>query len=217
MNIQVTIPQLFYDLIARVLPGFYFLKVWEVIFNKELFSFESSNNWAQITFTGVAYIAISYVIGWILASPAYLFELKRNSSKSKKDKTFKDPYYWKQPVKWRTYIKHDWVRLIHEPSGFRLVKLKAEKRMIKSLLTATILIFTIMITLFSLSNFFNYDITLKIDFFFIKALVLSCIAIAFTIINIKMKKTYTQSLDTHFWLLQNNTFEKCFNDKQKKS
>ena len=68
MNVQVVIPQLFYDLIARVIPGFFLLKTWEIVFGQEALGFESANNWAEVTFSGIAFITICYLIGWLLSN-----------------------------------------------------------------------------------------------------------------------------------------------------
>ena len=101
MNIPIAIPQLFYDLIARVIPGFYFLKIWETVFGEEALGFESTNNWAEVTFSGIAFIAICYLIGWLLSSPAYFYEMYKVRFKINDDelKINKNPEEWSEHIK----------------------------------------------------------------------------------------------------------------------
>lgn len=197
MNVQVTIPQLFYDLIARVIPGFFFLKTWEIVFGQEALGFESANNWAEVTFSGIAFIAICYLIGWLLSSPAYFFEMLKSHSL----KNYDASKIQGNPEKWGDHTKYDWVRLFHEPTGYRIVKLRAERRMLKSALAGAVLI----IILILLSPFLSYlkdmEGLFEVDYPFLKSIVLALVIMGFMVGVFKLNMQYYRSVRNHFWLL----------------
>ena len=213
MNLQVTIPQIFYDLIARVMPGFFFLKTWEIVFSCEVPVFQdSANNWAAVTFTGVAFIAICYLIGWLLSTPAAFKKSEerpptkeeRAHSKLRESQTEKEDASLdsEDPLKWKTYQKYDWIRLVDNQTGFRIVKLRAEHRMLTSSLTGTgILLLALILSSFG-GYFKNQEGAFELNLFLPRLLILAIILVAFAILARKMKKQYQRSIEQHFWLLQ---------------
>ena len=87
MNVTaVTIPQLFYDFIARVIPGFFlsalFLLFFPVLSEDYLpEAFTASDNFISSFFKAAGYLIICYIIGWILEG----YRIKRRSKIVKKD------------------------------------------------------------------------------------------------------------------------------------
>ncbi|MGD8451501.1 MAG: hypothetical protein PVJ57_06755 [Phycisphaerae bacterium] len=123
MNLAVTIPQLFYDIIARVLPGFLLLFVLdlglrgtEFAINKA-WSVQSDSSMA-VLFGGFGYLAVCYFCGWLLGAcrwPDIEGRIQRRHEPS-------------DAPSLSTMYQH--VRLQHAASGFRLAKLRAEARML---------------------------------------------------------------------------------------
>jgi hypothetical protein len=133
-NIPVIIPQLFYDLIARILPGFFFLFIFRFIFSNTflwgdfLNAFPCSNS-VEIFFYGISYLVVCYFIGWMLRIiPLNRFlriletmDEKRSTlvkeAESKKELTIND--------------KYQMIKIFREEAGFRILKLRAEARMLE--------------------------------------------------------------------------------------
>lgn len=196
VNVAVTIPQIFYDLIARVMPGFFFLKGWEVIFGQEALAFENSDrNWADVTFSGIAYLAICYLVGWLLASPATVLEARRAL------KTEEDGFAETDPRQWNIYCKYDWIRMEHPATGFRIVKLRAEHRMMQSSL-AGVIILLVSLVLFLLYRRLALGAELNLLFSLTRFLVLFAVMTALVVLIQKMKKQFERSIEQHFWLLR---------------
>lgn len=123
MNLAVTIPQLFYDIIARVLPGFLFLFVLD--FGLRGTDFAINQGWSvqsdssiAVLFGGFGYLAVCYFCGWFLGAcrwPDIEGRVHRRH----------------EPADGPSLSKmYQQVRLQHQASGFRLVKLRAEARML---------------------------------------------------------------------------------------
>ena len=162
MNVSVTIPQLFYDLIARVIPGFVFL----VALNLELSGTgyqvikwpTSSDSSMAVIFNSLGYCILCYVIGWVLLSLKFccqkLLPLALKFCGLKKGKVKDEP-------KAKSNLESDsplssemfqWIRLENEAAGFRLAKLRAEARMLETSWygMVCILLFTIVILILRL-------------------------------------------------------------------
>ncbi|MCK4341000.1 MAG: hypothetical protein KAY37_04675 [Phycisphaerae bacterium] len=123
MNLAVTIPQLFYDLIARVLPGFLFLVVLDFGLRGTGFAINQvwdvrSDSSVAALFGGLGYLVICYFCGWFLGACRWP-NIKGRIHQSCKPAD--------GPSLSTMYQQ---VRLQHPASGFRLVKLRAEGRML---------------------------------------------------------------------------------------
>jgi hypothetical protein len=117
MNFSLTIPQLFYDLIARVLPGFLFLVALRLclagtgIDPRSVISFESKTSVGNML-EGLSFLMLCYFCGWLLRSLRWP---NRQPDES---------------TEFRTMYQR--VRLQHPESGFRVVKLRAEARLLEA-------------------------------------------------------------------------------------
>lgn len=139
MKFSIIIPQLFYDLIARVLPGFFFLLILvmgipDVMSQILLFRPNETDNVIDSFGKSVAIIALSYALGWVFLSFTFLSkrdpmlkEIEKNSGSKSLD------------------AEYQWIRLSHPPAGFRIVKLRAEARMLETSRTAMIAVILIII------------------------------------------------------------------------
>ena len=134
MNISIIIPQVFYDVIARIMPGFFFCVLALLSFPewKDYLSplaHAGEINLAESVGHGVVYAALCYLLGWLFS--AYQLGSKREDTREKHqiiagNKSFKKMYQW--------------IRLSHPTAGFRIVKLRAEARMFQATRTATIVV-----------------------------------------------------------------------------
>ncbi len=130
MNLSIVVPQIFYDLYARVLPGLIFLLVLSLGFpelNMYIGAHGSTgiNNLVDSLGQGFGYAALSYFFGWLFS--AFTLASKRKAIHniySKKD----DPK--------TLNAKYQWIRLSNSEAGFRIVKLRAEARMFEATRTA---------------------------------------------------------------------------------
>lgn len=143
MRVSVTIPQLFYDLIARVLPGFLFIILIRVAFAwsglQILAIFDSnSENFMETIGSGIGYLIISYFLGWAFrAFTFWSFEAGvRNGYEPKKQEG--EEYLSLSDMYQR-------IRLKHAAAGFRIVKLRAEARMLETTRTAMAVVFLIVV------------------------------------------------------------------------
>lgn len=132
MKFSIVIPQLFYDLIARILPGFFFI-VLVLISMPELTRYLSPltttgrDNFLDSLMQGAGYAAFFYFFGWLFF--AFTWGSKREEMR---EKYAKDNNCKPQDLdKW-----YQWIRLTHPPAGFRIVKLRAEARMFEATRTA---------------------------------------------------------------------------------
>ena len=142
MNFSITIPQLFYDLIARILPGFLFCILYKVILfntgydNIDILKFNSTNFVTSIS-SSLAYTFIFYFIGSI-CTPFILFSFKKKVMV--KIQGDKDELSLRK--------KYQEIRIKNESVGFRLVKLRAEAKLMecgRTIITFFILILLILV------------------------------------------------------------------------
>lgn len=117
MRFSLTIPQLYYDLIARVVPGGLFLVAMRLCLMgtgldpSRVLGFQSETS-LGVFFEGLRFLALAYVAGWLLRALAWP-KLQPKESR-------------------RFRMKYQRVRLLHPESGFRLVKLRAEARFLEA-------------------------------------------------------------------------------------
>jgi 8-oxo-dGTP pyrophosphatase MutT (NUDIX family) len=136
MNISVTIPQIFYDLIARVIPGFLFLFMLNFILSGTKFEVSvsvSSDGSMAILTNAVVYVILSYLAGWMFR--AATFGSVRDEVK--KEHESKLTLQGNLPSMSKMYQK---IRIENEAVGFRIVKLRAEARMLETSRTGMIYI-----------------------------------------------------------------------------
>lgn len=125
MSLSLTIPQLFYDLIARVLPGFLFLFVLHAclagtsIDPGSIITVQSATSVGNVL-EGLGFLVLCYFAGWFLRGLRCL-NLQPDES-----------------TDFRTMFQR--VRLQHPESGFRLVKLRAEARLLEASRTGMFLV-----------------------------------------------------------------------------
>jgi hypothetical protein len=138
MNISVVIPQLFYDAIARVIPGAVALVLAEVYGSIFLISAESKlgqYSLIEALGRGVELAIIAYVIGWILSGltwPTFHPSDKANAPPSQESGKSDNGEL-------SSRNKYQWIRLAHPEAGYRIVKLRAEAKMLESIRSAFVL------------------------------------------------------------------------------
>lgn len=127
MKFPIVIPQLFYDLIARILPGFYFLALVQISLPRlarYLYPQLLTGRDSFVDSLGLlaGYAIICYFLGWLFL--AFVWDSKQEEicekhggSKSKNK-------------------EYQWIRLSHPAAGFRIIKLRAEARMLETTRTS---------------------------------------------------------------------------------
>lgn len=147
MKLSVTIPQMFYDLIARVVPGFLFL----LMLNFELSGTgivviqlaTSSSNSMAIILNALVYGVLSYLMGWVLL--AFTFgSVEKRTREEHESKLNEDSLSMSE--------MYHGIRIKSEAVGFRIVKLRAEARMLETSRTGMVYIFVISLGLLLLSK-----------------------------------------------------------------
>jgi hypothetical protein len=124
MNISVTIPQMFYDLIARAIPGFLFLVMLGFVLTgtgeASIAASLSGMNSVTAIVIALAAIVLAYLLGWVLHAFTFLSASSKARAKyeSKKNKLSISDMY-------------NWIRIKDEVVGFRITKLRAEARMLE--------------------------------------------------------------------------------------
>ena len=126
MKISVTIPQLFYDIIARVLPGFLFYCILQFLLMGYNFSVLtiihiSGINFIATIWSGIGLIIIFHITGVVLTS--FIFESYQKKVKNEFENTVNEKYN-----DLSVNDLYQCIRLKNEAAGFRLVKLRAEAR-----------------------------------------------------------------------------------------
>ncbi len=161
MKFSLTIPQLFYDVIARVIPGFLFyciIKFLLIGFNITIPKVinTSQSNFASTIGSGLGALVLFYFIGTILNS--FVFMSCKKSVKQKFNDKVKNEYKDKE-----INDLYQCIRLKNESAGFRLVKLRAEAKFVdisRSFLFFLLVIFCLF-TLLHLNKLLiipNYDV-----------------------------------------------------------
>ena len=131
MDFSLTIPGVFYDLIARVIPGFYLLIATRIFVPRayEFFRAIDVGSKEGLAALGaiLAAIVTCYLLGWILHGLALLTRLA-DRLRPKEGKEERDRQY-------------DVLRLENESVGYRVLKLRAEATMLSTCLVATAVVF----------------------------------------------------------------------------
>lgn len=140
MNILSTIPQLFYDLIARVFSGFLFLFMMRISLSGNEFPFKEVELTASTTsLSWFGYLILCYYVGWFLRGISfrgykYMIDLLSKESSDRREEP-------------SLYTKYHMVRLKNEAVGARLVKFRAEVRMLEASWNGMLLLLLIWVAL----------------------------------------------------------------------
>ena len=131
-RVAATIPHLFYDLLARVIPGVIFLALVNLQgFQKALFGSVpdlKQANFMVALLGGLALIAAAYFSGWML-SVFSASRLKGYWGKQERGNQLRSAYYE--------------VKLKSERTGFRILKLRAEARMLEAVQVAAVVLISL--------------------------------------------------------------------------
>ena len=141
----MTIPQLFYDVIARILPGYLFYCIFRLLtFDLKLklpeFISTSQSNIATSIGAGIGIVIIFYFIGVLLTS--FTFSSYKKDVKKKFEKKVKKLY----PGLGLNDL-YQCIRLKNESAGFRLVKLRAESKFIEVSRSFIVILFIIFLVI----------------------------------------------------------------------
>jgi len=125
MNLSLVIPQLFYDVIARVLPGFLFLFVLQcglsgTEFELTKISTTPAANSISSVFHGLGYLALCYFCGWILRALRW----------PNLEKPVRECFETEDGIS--PANKYQIIKLEHPVEGFRIVKLLADGRLLEA-------------------------------------------------------------------------------------
>jgi hypothetical protein len=148
MKVSFTIPQMFYDLIARVIPGFLFFTLLSLEFidtESGIISAEKLPDNAIIAILiTIAVFIMSYLMGWVLLAVTFFSTepkiKKEHESKSGNLVSITEMYHK--------------IRIKNEAVGFRVLKLRAEARMIESSRTGMFLVFVFTVCLLLLNKLY---------------------------------------------------------------
>lgn len=158
MNMAIAVPQLFYDQIARVLPGFLFIFMMQILLNISLNGkdFQLTNMWLNSPdsfwgslYIGIAYFICSYYMGWILGIISNIKPFCKYSVDNR-IKIYSDDAL--KVDKYPLNKKYQKIRLVNENAGFRIVKLRAEAKMLEASRTG-MCIMTVLMYLLFIHNF----------------------------------------------------------------
>jgi hypothetical protein len=129
MQFSVTIPQLFYDLIARMVPGSFFLIMLSFEISGTGVNAPSLTNLSgdllSVTLFVLACGIMSYLMGWVLQSFSFL-SAERNIKKEY------EAILKSQKITLSIREMNDLIRIKNEAAGFRILKRRAESRMLES-------------------------------------------------------------------------------------
>jgi hypothetical protein len=128
MQFSITIPQIFFDLIARVIPGSLFLIMLSYELSntgiKSPFSANLPSDLIFVTLLVLIGSLMSYLMGWVLQSFSF------QSAEKKIEKEYESTLE-SQKVKLATREMYDLIRIKDEASGFRIAKRRAEAHMLE--------------------------------------------------------------------------------------
>jgi hypothetical protein len=147
MRFSITIPQIFYDMIARVIPGvvaLWIARLYAPSFGGSVFFTSGGTGALAALGRGAQYLIACYLLGWILhgltwssREPTHVTqeplpdtEVQAGTADEAKERPTPEPSERSQ---------YQWIRLAHSEAGFRLVKLRAEARMLEAVRTALFL------------------------------------------------------------------------------
>lgn len=187
-----TFPQLFYDVIARIIPGFFFLFTLSFglvdvlpMEKSHLAAAFNSADWMSSLFIGLIYLILCYLTGWVLSSFEFL-------SLEKKTKNEVSAKYFPQPADMKPFT--DSIRAKFPDIGFRLVKLRAEAKMMEKLLwgMAIALLVYAVVGLTKHTNNTNDGLLVALS---------ALLCLAFWVNQKKAWRKYWSSVATHYKIL----------------
>ncbi len=193
MNLQIAIPQLFYDLIARVVPGLFFLKSLEIVLRIDLLSAEPRNS-VESTFAGLVYVAGCYVTGWLLATA------HGRRFREREPRLMSLPPSC-PPTHWDRVRKYDLVRLIAPETGMRIVKLRAERRMLQASSVGALAVAFILGLTLCIDWLEGAASRMSVRHAITRFIVLLAIYGALWVLARRVNKRFKRSVNEHFWLL----------------
>lgn len=130
MNFSLTIPSVFYDLIARVIPG-YVLVLLTRLFIPSLYDrvrtvldVQPAEGFAALA-SMLGFTVVCYLLGWLLHGAALLMRIEKWGRPKKPEKLF---------------VQYDKVLAENEQLGYRTMKLRAEASMLETCLIASALV-----------------------------------------------------------------------------
>jgi len=127
MKFPIVIPQLFYDLIARILPGFFFLALVQLSLpelTRYLYPHVITGRDSFVNSLGlvVGYAVICYFLGQLFLAFIWGSKEEEICEKHGGSKSINE--------------KYQRIRLSHPAAGFRIIKLRAEARMLETTRTS---------------------------------------------------------------------------------
>lgn len=212
------VPQLFYDLISRIIPGFTSLFFFTLATGKQVgelpaLIFKDSNTLQNsIFFLLLVALLASYLIGQIIALLSDSYEeifLKRVFSKyfnllehlispdsqyPKEEKTIlineiKPDDKDKKIIQEKIWIWYDWIRVKNPEAGARCAKVRAEYRMHAGI--SVVMIFTALLHVFS---YFIYEIKFNLSLIIISII----LAILFTWVHARIHRMFERNVIGQF-------------------
>ncbi len=155
MSFSFTVPQLFYDLIARVIPGSVFLFNLRLLFTRAGINISNSQLFPADHAMGIAgnifvFVILAYFCGWILKFYSFFgydwYNKKMIAEQHEENKA-------------ASFEKFQKIRIMNETAGFRIAKLKAECRMLEATRTGVVFLSIIygVLTLLDKINIFNTE------------------------------------------------------------
>lgn len=142
MSFALTIPQAVYDVIARVIPGFYFFLLSRLLLpaiHGRLFGYGTPSQGVAAAADALAFVAGFYLAGWFLHGLALLVRV---------------PAWLRPPAPEDLFRQHDELRLKKEEVGYRILKLRAEASMLETCIIGTALVFVVDI-IATIANWFG--------------------------------------------------------------
>ncbi len=204
------IPQVFYDIIARIIPGLIIIFVVYFIYSQEdcfaiklrkAFYWYSDPDSPKI-FLFLSFMLTSYIISTVIGQFAVIFEkcfkkiLNQQFENIKEEvtKDFNKTFSIKVTIKNfpSIAIMYDYVRLYEPGAGNRLVKLRAECHMCRNITCGLLLI---LVLTFILKNIFSFITFSPLVFFIVLASIISLVVTYY-----QRRKLYLWGLCNH-WIL----------------
>ena len=127
-NLAYAIPQIFYDIIARLIPGFAFFLILKIVFIDTYFRLPNVINLHSPFMLVIGYLIFFYLTGWFLRCLIDLFKGRWLGcvSKTKKFKAWLTEKLDEKKMKISHTQMLQKIRLRNESAGFRIVKLRAK-------------------------------------------------------------------------------------------
>lgn len=194
MQVSVTIPQFFYDLIARAIPGFMFLLMVGLISygtgTEVLVQGLLSSSAAAALLLALMGGIFSYLMGWVL----YSFKLWSFRKKAT------DEFAAKVEPSLSEMYNH--IRIEDDNIGFRITKLRAEARMIETLRVGMLYVVLIAGGLWILSATALLPVTGQtLPLWLLKVLVPAILALAFGKLEKEAWDKYCGNVVSHYKIL----------------